>query len=86
MSSAEPDAGQALIDLMGATTDFDITNRDWPRHSIRWEVRAMLSWARGSAVGYTLRQAVDRALARLQKAADAIPGATWADLEALGEP
>lgn len=75
MSNAEADAGQALIDLMAATTDFDIVNRDWPRHSIRWEVRAQLFIAHGSAAGHTLRQAVDRALLRLEKQDRLIPRA-----------
>jgi hypothetical protein len=82
VSNAEPDAGQALVDLMAATTDFTIHNRDWPRHGIRWEVVAVRFIARGSAVGHTLRQAVDRALVRLERMDDAIPRAS---LEDLGE-
>ncbi len=80
MSNAEPDAGQALLDLMASTTDFDIHNRDWPRHGIRWEVRAVMFFARGSAVGHTLRQAVDRALARLERSDAEIPRATREEL------
>ena len=53
---------EALVLLNTTCTDWDAHRRDWPRHGFIYTVEATHFFARGSALGRTLGEAVQRAI------------------------
>jgi hypothetical protein len=78
--------GEAFALLDHNTTDFNIYNRDWPRHGCRYEVIAINFFSHARGLGATFPEAVVRALRMCALYDSRVPRVTWEEAAALFPP